>query len=104
MKNDKCETCFNARWIISENGRHPLCMFSDRKALTCEMNEYQYWIQNPNFKNTNSEIGNELKTITDGLKTQSYYMDTRYSEGNRKYFSEPCEYWEERDEPEGGQL
>lgn len=44
-KNDylKCNTCANARPIISENGYHYTCMLSDRKGVDCLMNDYKYW-------------------------------------------------------------
>lgn len=39
----KCNTCANARPIISENEYHYTCMLSDRKGVDCLMNDYKYW-------------------------------------------------------------
>lgn len=34
MRN-KCERCMNSRPIISENGFHPICTLSQKKASMC---------------------------------------------------------------------
>lgn len=39
----KCNTCANARPIISENWYHYTCMLSDQKGVDCLMNDYKYW-------------------------------------------------------------
>ena len=44
-KNDylKCNTCANARPVISNNGYHYVCTLSDRKGTDCMMNNYKHW-------------------------------------------------------------
>lgn len=33
--NKTCNNCLNSRLIISENGPHPICCLSNKKALEC---------------------------------------------------------------------
>ena len=33
----ECEKCLNSRMIISENGYHPICCLSQKKAIDCMM-------------------------------------------------------------------
>ena len=44
-KNDylKCNTCANARPIISENGYHYTCMLPNQKGVDCLMDDYKHW-------------------------------------------------------------
>ena len=42
MRNPKCDSCQNARPIISENGIHYICTLSDTKALRCMANDDFY--------------------------------------------------------------
>ena len=51
----KCETCFNKRVIISENGRHCLCNFSSMKAVKCILHNYQYYTEIPTLKEVINE-------------------------------------------------
>lgn len=46
MKN--CSSCFNnARCVVSENGIHYNCIFSNRKSTNCLMNNYKYYEERP---------------------------------------------------------
>ncbi len=31
----KCEICANSRIVVSENGIHPICCLSEKKAIDC---------------------------------------------------------------------
>ena len=42
MRNPKCDSCRNARPVISENGIHHICTLSDTKALRCKANDAFY--------------------------------------------------------------
>lgn len=43
----KCDTCFNSRPIISENGIHYACCLSDKSALKCMTGKQKGYIENP---------------------------------------------------------
>ena len=46
MNYDRCDKCVNARFIVSENGIHPICCLSQKKAVDCLMgkiNHYAPW-------------------------------------------------------------
>ena len=46
----KCDTCFNTRTIISENGTHKACCLSEEQAIDCMMNKKDSYIKNPMIK------------------------------------------------------
>lgn len=41
--NNKCDTCKNARSIISENGLHYICGLTNHKAMNCIRGERDYY-------------------------------------------------------------
>ena len=49
----KCVNCINARTIISENGRHPLCSLTEKEAMECLMNKKDKQIKLPTRENKN---------------------------------------------------
>lgn len=49
-QDNKCDTCFYTRWIISENGRHSICILSDAKAIRCSLNKYNQYQKHPMLK------------------------------------------------------
>ena len=61
----KCETCLNSRPIISENGIHYNCTFSEKRAIKCIFNDWCYYNEFKIDKNGNLKIvditGIELK-------------------------------------------
>lgn len=42
MREQKCDSCRNARPVISENGIHHICTLSGTKALRCMVNGDYY--------------------------------------------------------------
>ena len=40
----KCEKCLHARMIVSENGVHPVCCLSQKKAMNCIMGKKSHFI------------------------------------------------------------
>lgn len=42
MRTHKCDSCANARPIISENGLHHICKLSGTKVLRCMANDDFY--------------------------------------------------------------
>lgn len=42
MHEPKCDTCINARPIVSENGLHYTCTLSGRKPLLCMADDRYY--------------------------------------------------------------
>lgn len=38
----KCDTCLNSRTVVSENGYHPICCLSARKANACILTGKHY--------------------------------------------------------------
>ena len=42
MNIEKCEVCLHSRWIISENGFHPICALSSKKAMDCMSGKKSY--------------------------------------------------------------
>ena len=49
----KCETCLDGRAVISENGIHYICTFSDKKVLECLTRKKDHYIRNPMKKGGN---------------------------------------------------
>ena len=43
LQDNKCETCLNNKLVISENGVHYNCIFSDKKAIKCMINDWCYY-------------------------------------------------------------
>lgn len=43
----ECNTCFNKRPIISENGIHYVCCLSSRKAIACMTGREDKYVKNP---------------------------------------------------------
>lgn len=41
----KCDQCLNSRPIISENGIHYICCFSDKKAFACISQQKNYFVE-----------------------------------------------------------
>ena len=35
MNIEKCKVCLHSRLIVSENGYHPICCLSPKKAIDC---------------------------------------------------------------------
>ena len=49
----KCDTCINARAILSENGWHRVCNLSSKSALRCitgEKNQYTKFHEKESYK------------------------------------------------------
>ena len=42
--NSKCETCANSRIVVSENGFHPICCLSEKKAIDCHIGTKDHYI------------------------------------------------------------
>ena len=40
----KCEQCLRSRMIISENGTHPICCLSQKKAMDCLTGTKSYFV------------------------------------------------------------
>lgn len=47
MDLKKCGTCLNSRMIISENGLHPICCLSEKKAVACMFGKKDSYIAEP---------------------------------------------------------
>lgn len=39
----KCEKCLNSRPVVSENGLHPICCLSQKKAMDCMTGKKNYF-------------------------------------------------------------
>lgn len=47
---NKCETCWNSRIILSENGFHYNCCLSEKKAINCLIHQKDYYLKKPDVK------------------------------------------------------
>lgn len=47
MITTKCESCFNSRPIISENGIHYSCCLSAKKARDCVFGDWKHYVAYP---------------------------------------------------------
>lgn len=54
----RCDNCANSRTIVSENGFHSVCCFSQKKAMDCFMGKKDYYAENPSTR-TPKERGGE---------------------------------------------
>ena len=52
---EKCQTCFNSRAIISENGLHYICSLSTMKAVNCITKTKDYYIKIKSNKSINNK-------------------------------------------------
>ena len=63
MNIENCEVCLNSRVIISENGFHPICCLSNKKAMDCISGKKNYFITLKKDVCTNEEY----ETILDSF-------------------------------------
>ena len=47
---NKCETCWNSRVIISENGRHVVCDLPFQQGIACIQGRKEYYVKAPNYR------------------------------------------------------
>jgi hypothetical protein len=47
---EKCDTCLNAREIISENGYHSICTLSSKAAVDCMLRVKDHYIRHPGIR------------------------------------------------------
>lgn len=40
----RCDDCANSRTIVSENGFHSVCCFSQKRAMDCFMGKKDYFV------------------------------------------------------------
>ena len=40
----RCDDCANSRTIVSENGFHSVCCFSQKKSMDCFMGKNDYFV------------------------------------------------------------
>ena len=43
MNVSKCDSCVYSRIVVSENGFHPLCCLSSKKAVKCLTGHKEYY-------------------------------------------------------------
>lgn len=57
-KYTRCDTCFNSRVIISENGYHSICCLSQKKGIDCITKQKDYYAENPSTRKPQKEEQN----------------------------------------------
>lgn len=50
---DQCKECLHSRLIISENGYHPVCCLSKKKAMDCLIGKKNWFATVKKDKNNN---------------------------------------------------
>jgi len=43
----KCDTCLEARCVVSENGFHHICSMREEFAMDCLLGKKDYYVRNP---------------------------------------------------------
>ena len=46
-EEEKCSSCMNSRFIVSESGHNPICTLSVKKAVNCITGGETHYIKRP---------------------------------------------------------
>lgn len=68
----KCDTCINARAILSENGWHRVCNLSSKSALRCITGEKSQYTKFHEKENGKSSLPDTFIRLCDYLNVDPY--------------------------------